>query len=137
MALWRNPRRFNVAVSRAKALLAVVGHPAVLVEDPCWKELVRHCVVHGTFRGAGAAAVRSLVGVREAPGGPMSTPSMQLEGGNGEGDGRADSGDLSATIEQLAELALLGLGNAHRLFPETLEQEYEAYAEETEWRVML
>lgn len=36
LGFWRNPRRFNVAITRAKALLVVLGHPSVLVE-------VRHC----------------------------------------------------------------------------------------------
>ena len=35
------PRRFNVAVTRAKALLCVVGHPAVLRQDAYWSALVR------------------------------------------------------------------------------------------------
>lgn len=29
-------QRFNVAVTRAKALLIVVGHPVVLKTDPNW-----------------------------------------------------------------------------------------------------
>ena len=32
VGFWRNPKRFNVAVTRAKALLVVVGHPVVLME---------------------------------------------------------------------------------------------------------
>ena len=32
LGFWRNPRRFNVAITRAKALLVVLGHPSVLVE---------------------------------------------------------------------------------------------------------
>lgn len=32
LGFWRNPRRFNVAVTRAKALLVVLGHPVVLIE---------------------------------------------------------------------------------------------------------
>lgn len=32
MGWWRNPKRFNVAITRAKALLVVIGHPVVLWE---------------------------------------------------------------------------------------------------------
>ena len=32
VGFWRNPKRFNVAITRAKALLVVVGHPVVLME---------------------------------------------------------------------------------------------------------
>ncbi len=31
-----NPKRFNVALTRAKALLIVVGNPDVLYRDPNW-----------------------------------------------------------------------------------------------------
>ncbi len=30
--------------TRSRALLVVVGHPAVLLADRCWRELVRQCV---------------------------------------------------------------------------------------------
>lgn len=38
---FNNPKRFNVAVTRAQALLVVVGHPAMLKRDRQWGHLVR------------------------------------------------------------------------------------------------
>jgi len=46
-----NPKRFNVAVTRAKALLVVVGNPAILGRDPHWAALLAHCVKHGAYKG--------------------------------------------------------------------------------------
>ena len=50
-----NPRRFNVAITRAKALLVVLGHPDVLRADKAWGELAAFCEENGTFKGAGSA----------------------------------------------------------------------------------
>ena len=36
-----NPKRFNVAVTRAKSLLVVVGNPNVLVHDHSWRQFLR------------------------------------------------------------------------------------------------
>lgn len=41
VGFWRSPRRFCVAITRAKALLVVIGQPAVLLEDGSWRELLR------------------------------------------------------------------------------------------------
>ncbi|XP_067414809.1 helicase MOV-10 [Emydura macquarii macquarii] len=46
-----NPKRFNVAITRAKALLIVVGNPAVLSQDPHWGIFLRYCVAKGGYRG--------------------------------------------------------------------------------------
>eukprot|EP00961_Rhodomonas_salina_P290445 3924462-Rhodomonas_salina.1 len=46
-----NPKRFNVAITRAACLLVVVGNPAVLAHDPCWGELLRACIRQGAYRG--------------------------------------------------------------------------------------
>ncbi|XP_040007922.1 putative helicase mov-10-B.2 [Xiphias gladius] len=39
----RNEKRFNVAVTRAKALLIVVGNPRVLNTDPIWNRFIQYC----------------------------------------------------------------------------------------------
>ncbi len=39
--------RFNVAVTRAKALLIVVGNPNILANDPKWKVLIDYIYEEG------------------------------------------------------------------------------------------
>lgn len=41
VGFFNNPKRFNVAVTRAQALLVVLGHPAMLKQDRYWRALVR------------------------------------------------------------------------------------------------
>lgn len=40
VGFFNNPKRFNVAITRAKALLVVVGHPDMLKRDRQWGHLV-------------------------------------------------------------------------------------------------
>ncbi|XP_070309649.1 RNA helicase Mov10l1 isoform X2 [Odocoileus virginianus] len=46
-----NSKRFNVAITRPKALLIVVGNPHVLVRDPCFGALLEYCIAHGVYTG--------------------------------------------------------------------------------------
>ncbi|XP_030321193.1 helicase MOV-10 [Calypte anna] len=46
-----NFKRFNVAITRAKALLIVVGNPAVLSKDQHWQRFLRYCREEGGYRG--------------------------------------------------------------------------------------
>ncbi|XP_074610550.1 RNA helicase Mov10l1-like isoform X2 [Acropora palmata] len=46
-----NPKRFNVAITRAQALLIVIGNPHVLCQDPYWCCLVQYCVVNDSYIG--------------------------------------------------------------------------------------
>jgi len=39
----RNPRRLNVAISRARALLVVIGNAALLSNDPYWMKFFAYC----------------------------------------------------------------------------------------------
>ena len=135
LGLWNNPKRFNVAITRAKALLVVVGHPAVLIEDPSWRKLIRHCAVTGAFRGAGAAALAEKLGVV-----PLNSDFILTHNDNNSDEYKDETdyvgGDMAAAIDQMAALALLGAGDASLIYPETLDEMHAAYAEETEWRVM-
>lgn len=47
----RNPKRFNVTVTRARSLLIVVGNPHLLVHDEHWGPFLMHCVQLGGYTG--------------------------------------------------------------------------------------
>lgn len=44
-------RRFNVAVTRGRALCVIVGQPYLLYTDPCWREFLLFCHQNGGYRG--------------------------------------------------------------------------------------
>lgn len=46
-----NPKRFNVAITRACSLLIVVGNPHVLCRDPHWGDLLRYCKERDVYTG--------------------------------------------------------------------------------------
>ncbi|BFZ08818.1 hypothetical protein BsWGS_11857 [Bradybaena similaris] len=46
-----NPKRFNVALTRAQALLIIVGNPVVLCQDPNWNLLIKYCIHSGGYTG--------------------------------------------------------------------------------------
>ncbi|PIA44980.1 hypothetical protein AQUCO_01700506v1 [Aquilegia coerulea] len=46
-----NPRRFNVAITRAKSLLVIVGNPHIITKDPYWDKLLRYCADNNSYQG--------------------------------------------------------------------------------------
>ncbi|XP_030220925.1 RNA helicase Mov10l1 isoform X2 [Gadus morhua] len=46
-----NPKRFNVAITRPKALLIIIGNPHILVKDLCFRTLLQYCFDNGAFIG--------------------------------------------------------------------------------------
>ncbi|KAM7269280.1 hypothetical protein ACFE04_024777 [Oxalis oulophora] len=46
-----NPRRFNVAITRAKSLLIIVGNPHVICQDPYWNKLLTYCTSNKSYVG--------------------------------------------------------------------------------------
>ncbi|XP_016355564.1 RNA helicase Mov10l1 [Sinocyclocheilus anshuiensis] len=46
-----DPKRFNVAITRAKALLIVIGNPHVLIKDPCFSALLQYSHDNRAFLG--------------------------------------------------------------------------------------
>lgn len=46
-----NEKRFNVAMTRAKGLLIVVGNPVILSKDPTWQKFIRYCEQEQGYTG--------------------------------------------------------------------------------------
>lgn len=46
-----SPKRLNVSLTRARALLIILGNPHVLAKDPCWREVLEYCVKRGGYIG--------------------------------------------------------------------------------------
>ncbi|KAL2090820.1 hypothetical protein ACEWY4_013083 [Coilia grayii] len=46
-----NEKRFNVAMTRAKALLVVVGNPVILKKNPTWERFIQYCEDQGGYTG--------------------------------------------------------------------------------------
>lgn len=46
-----NPRRLNVAITRAQSLVIIVGDPSVLSLDPLWRALLNYIHMNGGWRG--------------------------------------------------------------------------------------
>ncbi|XP_071960660.1 RNA helicase Mov10l1-like [Antedon mediterranea] len=46
-----NPKRFNVSVTRAQALLVIVGNPHVLAKDPKWLAMLTYCIKNDAYVG--------------------------------------------------------------------------------------
>lgn len=46
-----NEKRFNVAMTRSKALLVVVGNPVILKKNPTWERFIQYCEDEGGYVG--------------------------------------------------------------------------------------
>ena len=110
-----NAKRFNVAVTRAKALLVVVGNPLAMFEDPSWKALLAHAVELHAYRGC--------------------PHPLKMEGAEDDVD------EAVARMAEIARLAssALGAGNLSTMYPSLSGNQSDIYAEydDIPWRVML
>lgn len=46
-----SPKRFNVALTRARSLLIIVGNPTTLNLDPYWRSVLTYCIEHNAYTG--------------------------------------------------------------------------------------
>ena len=92
-----NPKRFNVAITRAQALLIIVGNPAVLSVDPHWGQLLNVALENGAYRGC---EVSDELRQRIATGGGLGL-------GGGAGANSSSSEGLSDDV--LEAMEALGL----------------------------
>lgn len=94
-------QRFNVAVTRAKALLIVVGNPLLLGHDPDWKAFLEFCKENGGYTGCpfpakldlqqGENLLQGLSKLSPSTSGPQSHDCLPQE--------REDGGGLSLQVE--------------------------------------
>ncbi|KAG8450910.1 hypothetical protein GDO86_003254 [Hymenochirus boettgeri] len=47
----KNPKRFNVTITRAKSLLILVGNPLILGKDEIWSRFLTFCSEFGGYKG--------------------------------------------------------------------------------------
>ena len=124
------PRRFNVAISRARALNVVVGHPVALTHWPHWHSLLQHCYSRGAFLGSGSEFIPRLGGGRE-----NVDPALDSVVGDVEPDDEADFEELKRAVDRMAEMSLLGGGDD--MWPDDGDMMASAFQEDREWRVAL
>ncbi|KAJ7222059.1 P-loop containing nucleoside triphosphate hydrolase protein [Mycena haematopus] len=93
-----NPRRFNVAVTRAQALLIVVGDPDVLALDPLWRAFLNYVYLGGGWTGGD---------ISWDPHSPVD------EAGGYDGIARAAAEqDMNAFTRRMEELTIAGVESA-------------------------
>jgi len=107
----QNPKRFNVATTRACCLMIVVGNPHVLATDPHWGHLLRLCVQLGAYRGVPAPTVTTQT---------ATTGSARAGGSGGGGDGAltGDGGDGVEELTRQLEQLMLGADSSERVLQE-------------------
>jgi helicase MOV-10 len=89
-----NPRRFNVAVTRAKALLIIVGDPAVLSLDPLWRSFLNYVHINKGWKG---------------PPPHWDTSAPVMEGGYGQELREAGLADMNDFTRRMESLTLTGV----------------------------
>lgn len=102
-----SPKRFNVSVTRAQALLVVVGSPKVLATDPSWSRLLWHCVDNNAYVGSLPLPPRPEV---FPPPPPYQGQDDDPEAGNDDDDDDSDWVDVPDQLQM--EIAALSDGLA-------------------------
>lgn len=73
-----NRKRFNVAVTRAKALLVVIGDPVLLVRNRFWKQLLSEAENRGGYTGAPFSVERPAAKYSRRPQRPHAAAAATL-----------------------------------------------------------
>lgn len=89
-------KRFNVALTRGKALNVIVGNPLVLESDPCWRRLIEFTAERGSYRGCRC---------------------LTAKGTDACDDDDANADDSEALVTQISKIGLLGASCLEDMYP--------------------
>ncbi|XP_043952252.1 putative helicase mov-10-B.1 isoform X2 [Gambusia affinis] len=73
----KDEKRFNVAMTRARNLLVVVGDPRVLEIDPMWNKLIHYCLKERAYRGINIYDLKAGTEVTDSS--PSSGPQQKVK----------------------------------------------------------
>ncbi|XP_039285070.1 probable RNA helicase armi isoform X2 [Nilaparvata lugens] len=59
MGFISSPQRLNVGLTRARALLVIIGDPHLLVHDPYWRTVLDYCIKRDAYCGCEAPVARA------------------------------------------------------------------------------
>ena len=103
----KNPERFNVSITRAKALLIVIGNPLVLYKDPHWGAFLRYCYVNGGYTGSELPEfVRESFAFSPSGAGGGGGDGSGGATGAGGGDEQAETAMFDGILETFRSLRL-------------------------------
>jgi hypothetical protein len=74
-----NPKKFNVATTRASEVLVVVGNPSVVLLDRCWGAFLRHALRTGCYSGVSFPEMEGAA-AEGTPSGPADPPAAEAPG---------------------------------------------------------
>jgi hypothetical protein len=100
-----DPKRFNVATTRAKELMICIGHMETLFGDPYWRSLINFAVRRGCFRGPKSENIEQDDGV---DGGISRLEEAYISSVDDRGTDSPDADTQNVLASSVARLAMDG-----------------------------
>lgn len=104
LGLLRNSKRFNVALSRSKALTVVVGNPILLSDEENWRELLIYAIENGAYAGC-SCPLKTMLQQRRMLGGGLASPHHEHEHDHTLDGSSSDSIISSIPVRSRSEFA--------------------------------
>lgn len=98
-----NPRRFNVAITRAISLLVIIGNPHIIYQDVYWSKLLWQCVDKDSYQGC-SLPERQDPTDEEHPCNNEEGPCSEFEGAGKNHEGQSSGFEGADQNQDLPEM---------------------------------